>query len=66
VSSYAALPLVRDDAEESVRAGPIAGNESEPQAIAHGVRPVSLGMRNYEVFRARLKRHRRRSPRQDY
>lgn len=50
-----AEPLLGNDAAESLRAGRIICNESEPQTIADGARTVSLGAHNWAILKDGLK-----------
>ncbi|HEX5412149.1 MAG TPA: threonine/serine dehydratase [Terriglobia bacterium] len=51
-----AEPLLANDAAQSLKAGRIISNESEPQTIADGARTISLGDRNWEILRTGLQR----------
>lgn len=46
-----AEPLMANDAAQSLRAGRIIVNESEPQTIADGARSVSIGRCNWEILK---------------
>ncbi len=46
-----AEPLLANDAAQSLRAGRIVANETEPQTIADGARTVSLGVHNWAILK---------------
>ena len=46
-----AEPLIANDAAQSLRAGHIVVNETEPQSIADGARTVSIGTHNWAVLK---------------
>jgi threonine dehydratase len=45
-------PLIGNDAARSLRAGELIRNDAEPQTIADGARPISLGKHNWEIIRS--------------
>ncbi len=46
-----AEPLLGNDAAQSLKAGEIIANESEPLTIADGARTLSLGKHNWEIIK---------------
>ncbi|HEY8309622.1 MAG TPA: threonine/serine dehydratase [Gemmatimonadaceae bacterium] len=51
---FGAEPLLANDAAQSLRAGHVVVNESEPQSIADGARTRSLGKHNWAILREGL------------
>jgi threonine dehydratase len=55
IEAIGAEPLLGNDAAQSLATGKIIRNEVEPQTIADGARTISLGVRNWEILKDRLK-----------
>lgn len=51
ITLVGAEPLLGNDAAQSLKAGKIIKNETEPQTIADGARTISLGNHNWDIIK---------------